>query len=127
MNYEILFRGKTNKDEWKYGDRIRQYRKNVIITYIYEIETGVFHKVIPETVGQYACINDKNGELIFKGDILDYRHECGALHVVEWLEDELGVSLSVDCSGTLGMASAEKIGNIHDNPELLEGNNELRI
>jgi uncharacterized phage protein (TIGR01671 family) len=85
--------------------------------------------VVPETVGQYTGLTDKNGEKIFEGDILD----CGDRIVrVSWHE----MCGTWDCDfvrykGTLcsnGIEPvewkyrAEKIGNIHDNPELLEGN-----
>ncbi len=70
---------------------------------------------------QYTSLKDKNGREIYEGDIMDYRKECGALHVVKWSEGfGEGSVLGIDCSGTLGITMSEVIGNIHENPELLE-------
>ena len=60
MNREILFRGKTD-DEWVYGDlghlknAITITKRNFIYPYI----------VMPETVGQYTGLTDKNSRTIY--------------------------------------------------------------
>lgn len=135
---EILFRGKTAKGEWVYGcllndkhDRIGFYNN----AYKFEINA-----VIPETVGQFTGVTDKNGKKIFEGDIV----KCDV-----WLFEKKGVvefGRGTFDSGIykytgfyLREANGEidhnpiynfdeeyenclvVIGNIHDNPELLEG------
>lgn len=130
---EILFRGKGNK---KYNDGSWQYG------YLKKDSDDDFQicgscwsrTVIPETVGQYTGLTDKNGEKIFEGDII--KNETERLFVViykfggfdlapiSWLED-IDKTLTYNTLGDVQtalytMSNAESIGNIHDNPELLE-------
>ena len=128
---EILFRGKrTDNGEWitdsetyiRDGDGIWLSDENLNVV-----------TVLPETVGQFTGLTDKNGVKIFEGDILHcvskldnakmvVIFECGEYRMVlaEKFKDYIG-----NC-GFYAITCFEKevIGNIHDNPELLKGDTE---
>jgi uncharacterized phage protein (TIGR01671 family) len=128
---EILFRGKrTDTGEWVEGYFCKTRIKDTC--YITQSEGGdccneyfVDYEVIPETVGQYTGLEDRNGKKIFEGDIL--KNEDGYVYDGEY-KTEVAYFLGEFCG--LGFCNidpsdfkyCEVIGNIHDNPELLEGN-----
>lgn len=144
---EILFRGKRiDNGEWVYGAyyKQRQYygderEIDCIITTNDVLSNDLdldYEEVIPETVGQYTGLCDKNGNKIFEGDILktiNTKREKFAVvgfgnFVDENNDDEyLGFYIEFDGIRTtitqLEMEEVkdrfEVIGNIHDNPELL--------
>ena len=139
---EILFRGKTDKGEWVYGDLIQLHNgRRFIINNKFgaciddkgnfiNTEAPFVYDVIPETVGQYTGLTDKNGTKIFEGDLLRVTDDngetnlcsCGVGYVlfydgVWYICDEVNDGL-YDVNNIYYI---EVIGNIHDNPELLKG------
>ena len=129
---EILFRGKrTDNGEWIEGFYSAEEYNPYIgkIEYIPRIQIigkCVSLGVIPETVGQYTGLTDKNGVRIFEGDIVE-RVSDGERAVISWLKYSACFGLSFDgwCCGfddyDFSPNDFKAIGNIHDNPELLEG------
>jgi hypothetical protein len=150
---EILFRGiwvHGNK-EWIEGDLVRDSEgKPHIVDTKYAVYWGgesIFVcedecEVIPETVGQYTGLTDKNGKKIFEGDYWLDTDGDYLVYVVEFREGQFGFV----CYGWKGMLMPygfdetaggfgkidfspmtdfsidliEIDGNIHDNPEILE-------
>lgn len=128
MAREILFQGKT-KDEKEWIEGFYAVFSNTpFIGAPNHYGTMLWHPVIPETVGQFTGKSDKNGKRIFEGDIAKRTNKDGThtLYEVVW-DNELFApmfQLIGSCSGfwVVGMNElVEVIGNIHDNPELLNG------
>lgn len=140
---KILFRGKTTAGEWEYGVPVFAGLNNELafMKQMYSYD----HQVIPETVGQFTGLTDRNGKKIFEGDIIQYSIEedqavfVGAVKFGEFnpdggallntnvgfyveLVDQEGkrTYMRKDIGFWVKFRQIEVIGNIHDNPELLE-------
>ena len=141
---EILFRGKrTDNGKWECGDLLSPNEFNAIphIVYIaYLNEYGdigeISTPVIPETVGQFTGLTDKNGKRIFEGDICRFKR-FNDVHIGKIVFNATTASFVMwyqPIVGAYGEKATQKmllsvcddievIGNIHDNPELLGGEN----
>lgn len=122
---EILFRGKrADNGEWVCDNSVLFFSEK---TKIYgalnewrEIE------VIPETVGQYTGVIDKNGKKVFEGDVVEYAGSCGEIVFVERRGAFMSRERDMYCEWLsnlpqYGTGIVEIIGNIYDNKEILEG------
>lgn len=127
MNREILFRGKRiDNGEWVEGSLLHDTEQNEsYIAECFEDKAAYIRQVIPETVGQYTGLTDKNGRKIFEGDVLLVSDTDTA--IVEYDETAamfmavFGYTDSDYTSLCNQYPDIEIIGNIHDNPELLGG------
>lgn len=123
MSREILFRGKrTDNDKWLES-----------VCPLGTLDTGaIINGVYPDTVCQYTGLKDCNGKMIFEGDIVredDITHNgevqiYGKTYFVR-MREGCWVADSRDGSWRFLYVAVrnglEVIGNIYDNPELLEG------
>ncbi|EIZ6626588.1 hypothetical protein ABZ223_002894 [Listeria monocytogenes] len=139
---EIEFRAKRiDNGEWVYGNLMQfedsatfifaDERKGAsTLTYAHFIINNM-HAIDEKTVGQYTGLKDKNGKKIFEGDIVrningEYSY-IGIVNKDRYTFYIKGVAPKdnydfADVSDTVtGKSSLIVIGNIHENPELLEG------
>lgn len=130
---EILFRGKRKDNgEWVEG----YLSLNNQITFRVSFDGGIGSEsvwIIPETVGQYTGLLDKNGKKIFEGDIIERRllptKRICTKSTVKFADRHAAFSIN-DINGTIVESylddinhleyEIEVIGTIHDNPELLQ-------
>lgn len=125
---EILFRGKRSNGEWVEGNLIifpKSKRTKIMVWNSADLDFDAI-EVRSETVGQYTSATDESGERIFEGDILEHvRLDEKEYFVVKW--DAIcgaWVAKRTDDNKTIFCSPLRRhlkiIGNIHDNPELLE-------
>lgn len=126
---EILFRGKAVvSGQWHYGffcEKGYNVDYPVIIPHCDDGISDLDWVVDPNTVCQYTGLTDKNGKMIFEGDICKCNGVSGLSFEIVW-DGDFCCFVWRDASGRDGFwrsmcGYAEVIGNIHDNPELLEG------
>jgi len=146
---EILFRGKRiDNGEWVEGFYTNLCGKyHFILTGKLDITNGypelAKNPVDPDTVGQYTGLTDKNGVKIFEGDVIKARNDsafviCYGEYFPEFYREAIKDNFGMvpDCmhfglfGGSIKTGEEvvltncthlfEVIGNIHDNPEILE-------
>jgi uncharacterized phage protein (TIGR01671 family) len=122
MNREIKFRGydKDNK-RWRYGhffETIEGIRNCYNILENKDIRYYCNYK----SITQYTGVIDRNGVEIYEGDIVNFdKVEWGGddnIHVVTW--DKTYGCWCFGGGSISDMEFREVIGNIYENPELLE-------
>lgn len=122
---EILFRGKQadngawindspSLDRWKHDGR----------TWL-GADDGNLHEVLPETVGQYTGLTDRLGRKIFEGDIV--KDGYGFIYEVLYIAGKAAYYCICNKTNTksylhniVSKHDCTVIGNVLNNPELLE-------
>lgn len=124
MPREIRFRGKrVDNGKWVYGG----ISINGNIVYIIEkifIHDVITAEVIPETVGQFTGLKDADDTEIYENDILFDEH-CEEMYVVGFDEGKFIGSDNTIQFDLCDLYESVLIGNIHDDPELLENIEEV--
>ena len=147
---EYKFRGKeADSREWVYGGLFKEpappqcFEKNLEDKYWivypdprYMPDWNLPYKMVrtdveKETIGQYTGLKDKNGKEIYEGDIIFIKGETKLLDIkgkVEYsnilaqfiITNTGNIVNEAESLGDYEEEDIEKIGNVYDNPELLE-------
>ena len=131
MNNRYIFRGKRKSDsEWIYGALDSEWalppeeRERYWISPAYLDDSFV----IPETIGQCTGLKDKNGKLIFEGDVVNalFDFEMPIKSVCVFKDGSFGLLAKqhgaehFHAFTSLCNIKYEVIGNIHDTPNLFK-------
>lgn len=127
MENRFLFRAKRKDNgEWTEGFLLKRWDG----LWIFSIDEKFADLIIPSTICQCTGLKDKNGKLIWENDIIeckDGKHNFQTQ--IEWdaycagfiFQDTETSAVGLDAITENGLYSESKVvGNIFDNPELLE-------
>ena len=142
---EYKFRAKATEEmadgnQWVYGFGVHQVDLVGRGVEVHLHTSGGVYHVDPETVGQYTGLQDRNGKEIYEGDILtseSYPFQDEGKYnyhgIIEWIDEEASFYMTKRLANKekRGMSDGisqpiesieefEVIGNINENPELLE-------
>lgn len=133
---EIKFRGqRVDTNEWVYGSLLisePEGKLEPLHYFICAIDKGMY-RVKSDTIGQYTGLKDKEGTEIYEGDIIKARDVKvdgqDRLYICEvvWMPSGWHAMRYKDKMGkehylSINILETEIIGNIYENPELLELN-----
>lgn len=126
MENRYLYRGKRKDNgEWVVGDLVHSvYKIGDTCVGQYGNEVGM-HNVDPSTICQCTGLKDKNGKLIWENDVIRCNYETS---IVKWEKSEWRIKWideavwrrDLDYWVNESKREVNVVGNIFDNPELLE-------
>lgn len=139
--YGYFYKSDINKRERESGKATLIFTPDCD-TFIYVPEYHNSWMVKSEAVGQYTGLTDTNGTRIFEGDIIKSEQDgmigvirFGEYQTTNWGNGECHLGFSIEWYGKysdllrrdlgwwvkFGNTDINIFGNIHDNPELLKG------
>ena len=134
----ILFRGKLeNRICWAEGYLVKTRDNRREVYNIIDPKVARWYIIDRRTICQSTGLRDKNGKLIFENDIVKYHfsdkyapikyglyQNCfdsqKTGHIGFYVDWPKNINMRKDLGYWISMVNAEVVGNIFDNPELLE-------
>lgn len=136
MNREILFKAKRKDNgEWVEGYYVYCRKRHYILPMLnkaigFDEREDEWVEADPNTICQYTGLTDKNGKRIWENDICDRKEKYPEIVTYNKGDWQLDYSYALGkekhfCACNLGFYVCERncvevIGNVFDNPELLE-------
>lgn len=133
---EILFKAKRlDNGEWVEGYYVYCRKRHYILPVLNKVigfdeREDEWVEVDPDTICQYTGLTDKNGRRIWENDICDRKEKYPEIVTYNKGDWQLDYSYALGkekhfCACNLGFYACERecvevIGNVFDNPELLE-------
>jgi uncharacterized phage protein (TIGR01671 family) len=125
---ERKYRGQAiNTKEWVYGNLIgADWITGDVVDWDTEyICLEKWQMVIPETVGQYTGLKDKNGKEIYEDDIIRFGNQIGLIGEMQngsytFCRKEKYIKCDPLPFCSMSFKYVEVLSNIYDNPELLQ-------
>lgn len=124
MNREIKFRGKTYNGKWIYGycykvKSLFDQQFNWFIRNEYQTD----NMIIPETLGQYTGLKDKNGVEAYEGDKVMFDYEwtkSDEIGVITWNKNTASFQIKghIPSSSMKHLDRMKVIGNIYEDKEV---------
>ena len=128
----IKFRARRKNGKWVVGNFINHFstyfkteERHSIFLPKPENDNGGYwvEDIDPETVGQFTSLHDCDGKEIFEGDILDFNGLTVEVRFVRGVfaflaNGNIDEELCGDCRTDL---FAKVIGNVYENPDILNG------
>ena len=130
---EIYFRGKgircPNEGQWLYGyytlERSAYSDNPNDLNHCIREQCGISNRVDPTTVGQFTGLTDRNGKRIYEGDLVTIPNSSrpGLPGEVHWYKRVCAYAIRRIEYSSIPLddyTEYEIVGNIHDNPELIQ-------